>query len=131
MKKKALVKIVVLSFMTTLLVVLTAVPLVAQYPRFFVCMVNNTNKYINYNTQWCTRAGSNCSGYRRWTISPNSYRRHWGAPGNGKMTVKIHTGGSGGVVRTYNFYGTTSSCRDRSTYHIRYNDRGFLRVFKY
>jgi hypothetical protein len=45
------------------------------------------------------------------------------------MDVKIHTGGDGGIVKTYSFNGTTDSCKSSSTFHIRYNDRGFLRIY--
>ena len=59
----------------------------AQYPVFFVCLTNDTNIYVNYSTEWCTRAGYNCSGYRSWTIAPGDSRTHWGSPGNGRMDV--------------------------------------------
>jgi hypothetical protein len=107
-----------------------ALPLNADYPVFYVCLVNKTNNAINYSTQWCTRSGQNCSGYRKWTLEPGMYRTHWGAPGNGRMDVKIHTGGEGGIYLDYSFNGTTDGCKTSSTYYIRYNDRGFLRIYE-
>ncbi|OGR24609.1 MAG: hypothetical protein A2139_01510 [Desulfobacca sp. RBG_16_60_12] len=98
----------------------------AQYPVFYVCLTNNTNAYINYSTEWCTRAGYNCSGYRSWTLSPGDSRTHWGDAGNGRMDVRIHTGGEGGAWQNYTFHGAEGGC-DGSRY-IRYNSRGFLRI---
>lgn len=99
----------------------------AQYPVFYVCITNDTNVTINYSTEWCTRAGYNCSGYRSWSIAPGDRRTHWGSAGNGRMDVKIHTGGEGGVWLDYTFYGAADSCE--GTHYIRYNDRGFLRIY--
>lgn len=129
MRKKPLFKMIVLSFTAIVLIALTAFPLLAEYPVFYVCLVNNTNNNLNYTTEWCTRAGYDCTGSRKWSIAPGTYRTHWGSPGNGRMDVKIHTGGEGGLVKTYSFNGTADSCKSNSTFHIRYNDRGFLRIY--
>jgi hypothetical protein len=99
----------------------------AQYPVFFVCLTNDTNISVNYSTEWCTRAGYNCSGYRSWTIAPGDSRTHWGSPGNGRMDVRIHTGGEGGTWLDYSFSGSEGSCL--GSQHIRYNERGFLRIY--
>jgi hypothetical protein len=129
MNKRSLSKMIGLSFLTAILTVFIAFPSIAQ-DRFYVCLVNDTNKYINYSAEWCTRAGYNCTGFRRWTIPPGVSRRHW-ANGRGKMIVKMHTGGSGGIVKTYYLYATTGGCRASSTSYIRYNNRGFLRIYAY
>jgi hypothetical protein len=99
----------------------------AQYPVFYVCLTNDTNVSINYSTEWCTRAGYSCSGYRSWTIAPGDRRTHWGSPGNGRMDVRIHTGGEGGAWHNYTFYGAEDGCD--GSQHIRYNSRGFLRIY--
>uniref|UniRef100_A0A7V4LCX7 Uncharacterized protein n=1 Tax=Desulfobacca acetoxidans TaxID=60893 RepID=A0A7V4LCX7_9BACT len=120
-----------LLLLTTVVLALSvALPLNAEYPVFYVCLVNKTNNNINYSTQWCTRSGHNCSGYRKWTLAPGMYRKHWGEAGNGRMDVKIHTGGEGGIVLDYSFNGTTDDCSAESTYYIRYNQRGFLRIYE-
>jgi hypothetical protein len=98
----------------------------AQYPVFYVCITNTTSNYINYSTEWCTRAGYNCTGYRSWRIAPGDTRTHWGPEGNGRMDVSIHTGGEGGVWRNYTFYGSPGSCS--GSFSIYYNSRGFLRI---
>jgi len=99
----------------------------AQYPRFYVCITNGTSNYVNYSTDWCTRAGYNCTGYRQWTIAPGDTITHWGPHGNGRMDVTVHTGGPGGTWRNYTFYGSEGGCS--GSFVIRYNSRGFLRIY--
>jgi hypothetical protein len=129
MNKKSLLKKICLVFLTAILAVFIAVPSIAQ-SRFYICLVNDTNKYINYSAEWCTRAGYNCTGFRSWRLAPGNSRRHW-ASGRGKMIVRMHTGGSGGIIKTYHLYATTGGCKARSRSYIRYNNRGFLRIYAY
>ncbi len=129
MNKRSLFKVIGVVFAAMILIVLTAVPSVPQ-SRFYVCLVNDTNKYINYNAEWCTRAGENCTGFRSWRLAPGNSRRHW-ADGRGKMIIRIHTGGPGGIVKTYHLFATTGGCKSSSRSYIRYNNRGFLRIFAY
>lgn len=100
-----------------------------QYPKFYACIANATNEYINYRTQWCTRSDKNCSSYKTWNIQPNSRRTHWGDSGVGKMRTQIHTGGGQGYHKNYAVNGTTEGCRNSSTGVIKRNDRGFLRIY--
>jgi hypothetical protein len=127
MKTKKLLLFVLLF--SAILMAFTSLSAVAQYPRFYVCLTNNTNNTIHYAVQWCTRAGYDCTGYRNYSIAPGTTLRHWGPRGNGRMDVTMHSGGSGGVYRHYNLYGTTGGCRSSSRYDIRYNYRGFLRIY--
>ena len=129
MNKRSLSKMIGLVFLTAILVVFIAFPSIAQ-DRFYVCLVNDTNHTIYYSAEWCTRAGYDCTGFRSWSIAPGYTRRHW-VDGRGKMIVRMHTGGSGGIIKTYYLYGTTGRCRASSTSYIRYNDRGFLRIYAY
>jgi hypothetical protein len=99
----------------------------AQYPVFYVCIANDTNNYVYYSGEWCTRAGHNCSGYRSFSVAPGNTRTHWGSPGVGRFDVRMHTGGQGGVWRDYTFYGSAGGCDQ--TRRIRYNNRGFLRIY--
>jgi hypothetical protein len=101
----------------------------AQYPRFYVCLENSTANYVNYRVEWCTRAGSACTGSRTWTVAPYQTMEHWGPHGNGRMDVNIQTGGSGGIHMDYNLYGNDGGCSPSSTYVIRYNEKGFLRIY--
>ena len=112
-----------------IIMLLTSLSAVAQYPKFYVCITNGTTGYIKYKTEWCTRSGEYCTGYKLWEIAPGDTITHWGPEGNGRMDVNIHTGGEGGTYRNYTFHGTTDSCRSSSSYTIRYNSRGFLRIY--
>jgi hypothetical protein len=113
-----------------ILMVFTSLSAVAQYPRFYVCLTNNTSSNVNYKASWCTRAGYDCTSYKNYTIEPGETVRHWGPEGNGKLNVTMHSGGEGGVYKDFNLYGTTGGCRNSSSYRINYNNRGFLRIFE-
>jgi hypothetical protein len=99
----------------------------AQYPVFYVCFTNYTNNTVYYSGEWCTREGYNCSGYLTYSVAPGNVRTHWGSPGVGRFDVRMHTGGQGGVWHNYTFYGSPDSCS--GSFAIRYNDRGFLRIY--
>lgn len=101
-----------------------------NFPQFYVCIENHTNNSVNYQTEWCTRAGANCSGYSTWTIPPHKKITHYGPQGSGRMDCLIYTGGSYGMAKEYNLYGDTEGCRRSSTYVIRHNNRGYLRLHK-
>lgn len=100
----------------------------AQYPNFYVCMENDTGNPVHYSVDWCARAGFYCTGYRNWTVPPYSSRMHWGPAGDGRMDVRIQTGGPGGIYLDYSLYGSANGCSTDSIYDIVYNDRGFLRI---
>lgn len=129
MNKRSLFKVIGVISAVMILIVLTAVITMPQ-SRYYVCLVNDTDEYVNYSSEWCTRAGENCTGFRRWTLAPGNSSRHW-ADGRGKMIVRIHTGGPGGIVKTYHLYASTGGCNSSSRSYIRYNNQGFLRIYSY
>jgi hypothetical protein len=111
-----------------LLTVFTNVSVDAQYPHFFVCIDNQTSMTVRYSTEWCTRAGYNCTGYRLWNIAPGHRLIHEGPRGDGRMDVTIHSGGSGGTWLNYTFYGSEGGCDASSSYAIVINERGYIRI---
>lgn len=120
----------VVFLLCAMLMLFTSLSAEAQYPRFYVCLTNNTDSNVYYKASWCTRAGYDCTSYKNYTIAPGETIKHWGPHGNGRMDVTMHSGGSGGVYRDYNLYGTSGGCRGSSSYRIRYNNRGYLRIYE-
>ena len=101
----------------------------AQYPKFYACIMNETPVTIYYSTLWCTRAGAYATGYKSYVIPRHEIMIHWGPEGFGRMDIKIHTGGEYGIWKEYTIYGTPGACDRTSTGVMRYNDRGFLRLY--
>ena len=127
MKIKRVLLFVLLFCATSML--FTSLSAVADYPRFYVCLTNNTNHNVHYKASWCTRAGYYCTSYKRYTIAPGDTIEHWGPHGNGRMDVIMHTGGTGGVYKNFYLYGSEGGCSNSSSYYIQYNNRGFLRIY--
>jgi hypothetical protein len=101
----------------------------AQFPKFYACIMNDTSVTIYYSTLWCTRAGAHSTGYKNYAVPPNEIMIHWGPEGFGRMDIKIHTGGKWGIWKEYTVFGTPGACDLTSTGVLRYNDRGFLRLY--
>ena len=105
--------------------------LTAKEHRYYVCIVNETDNAIKYSIDWCTKSGKNCTGYKLYSLPAGYKNEHWGPGGNKRMDIRIHTGGSHGVYIDYTLEGTKKCCQDKSNAYIRYNRRGYLRLYSY
>ena len=103
----------------------------AKKSRYYVCVVNETKGVIKYSVDWCTKSGKNCTGYKLYSLKSGYKNEHWGPEGNKRMDVRIHTGSAHGVYIDYTLEGTSDGCQEKSTAFIRYNRRGYLRLYAF
>ena len=99
------------------------------YPKFTVCIYNQSGQTIRYQRGWSTRNGEYFDGYKLITIAPGQKATHTGPRGKGRLNIRIHTGGSQGVYKNFYVNGTAGNCDYSSSAAIRYNERGFLRLY--
>lgn len=103
----------------------------AKKPKYYICIVNKTSNTVKYLVDWCTQSGENCTGYKLYSLPSGYKNEHWGPEGNKRMDVRIHTGGGHGMYIDYSLEGTADNCQNKSTAFIRYNRRGYLRLYAY
>ncbi|MFA4901655.1 MAG: hypothetical protein WC600_02805 [Desulfobaccales bacterium] len=127
-KKEFFFVVLILFAIVTVLTFLPASAQGKRYPKFDVCIANETNIPVNYRYRWCTRAGKGCRDYKKTTIRPGSTNTHTSPEGMARLDVEMHTGGAKGYYKTYSIEGETEGCKLQ--YAIGTVEGGHLRIFK-
>jgi hypothetical protein len=127
--KKAFLSVApILCILMTVFIYLTAWALNSPYPKFDVCIANETNIPVKYKREWCTRDGRKCADAKLVTVQPGNTMTHTSPEGMAVLHISIHTGGPKGFYKPYTIEGETEGCKKE--YAIRAVEGGHLRIFK-
>lgn len=98
-------------------------------PVFYVRIDNQTDNPVHVHYYWTTRAGANATEPKAHVIPPHGTTMFNGNPGLGRMTVWTQTKGEDGPCKRY-IDGDTDPQGWNAHLYIKYNEAGFLRIYK-
>ena len=97
-------------------------------PVFYVRIENQTDNPVHVHYYWTTRAGAYPTDPKVHVIPPHGTTMFNGNPGLGRMTVWTQTEGEAPCKRFID--GDTDPQAWNAHLYIKYNQEGFLRIYK-
>ena len=108
--------------LSAVFVIATCLSALAESPKFYVRLINPSNQTLEYQVEWCTRAGNNHSGFKSFTIKHSQTLVHSGPNGCGRMNVRIETKGRG--WQNYSYDAVADKSGEGATHEF-YSNQGW------